>query len=68
MFKQEAFQLSIEFNALPSVQSFRATPGKHSFMQSNVHFIAADRSIDKIVDLLKLADVVCPILSCRSSN
>jgi pre-rRNA-processing protein TSR1 len=39
-----------------------------TFLKSKIQFIAPSRDISQLIDLAKCADIICPVLSCKSTN
>lgn len=39
-----------------------------TYLKSKIQFIAPSRDIKQLIDLAKCADIICPVLSCKSTN
>lgn len=39
-----------------------------TYLKNKLHFIAPTRDVSQLIDLAKCADIICPILSCKSTN
>jgi uncharacterized Fe-S cluster-containing MiaB family protein len=60
---------SEEMNACKSFSSFEMFPiSNKTYLRSKIQFIAPNRDIEQLIDLAKCADIICPILSCKSTN
>ena len=56
-------------NAFRSFSSFELFPiANKSFLRSKIQFISPKRDIEQLIDLAKCADIILPVLSCKSTN
>ena len=56
-------------NCFKSFYSFEMFPiSNKTFLKSKIQFIAPSRDIPQLMDLAKCADIICPVLSCKSTN
>lgn len=56
-------------NCFKSFFSFEMFPiSNKTYLKSKIQFIAPSRDISQLIDLAKCADIICPILSCKSTN
>lgn len=56
-------------NCFRSFFSFEMFPiSNKTYLKSKIQFIAPTRDIGQLIDLAKCADVICPVLSCKSTN
>lgn len=56
-------------NAMKSFFSFEMFPiSNKTYLKSKIQFISPSRDVNQLIDLAKCADIICPILSCKSTN
>jgi len=56
-------------NGFRSFFSFEMFPiSNKTYLKSKIQFIAPSRDFGQLIDLAKCADIICPILSCKSTN
>ena len=56
-------------NAFESFFSFQMFPiSNKTYLKNKIQFIAPSRDIGQLMDLAKCADIICPVLSCKSTN
>ena len=56
-------------NCFKSFSSFEMFPiSNKTYLKSKIQFIAPSREIGQLMDLAKCADIICPVLSCKSTN
>lgn len=66
---KEHFTVKTEMNACKSFNAFQISPlPNKTFLKNKIFFISPKRDLHQLIDLAKCADIICPVLSCKSTN